>query len=314
MYATNRPAGIEMGRPVEGVPEGTQATMNIHRLIAISGNLDVPGGNVICRPAYGVATYPFSTEEVIRLYGPDLHSKLSQKRIGADKYPLVKNFRAWAQEDSLIEQMETGEPYEIHGLWIQANNPLANQAQDVRRHYEAAKKLDFNVVVDLFMTPTAQLIADVVLPAATLPEKDSVYCIGAPLNTIHKIIDVPECKSDWEIVFTLAKRLNPEAVPWGNVREMLTDRMKASGYSFEQLIEKVWDFAPKGHRCGSRPYRRYEAGLLRPDEKPGFRTPTGKVELYCSSYDEWGYDPLPYFKKLEPRAKKTHPTSSTSSR
>ena len=69
MYADNAPAGIEIGRPVEGVPEGNQAIMNIHRLIAITGNLDVPGGSVICRPAYGVTTYPYSTEEVIQLYG-----------------------------------------------------------------------------------------------------------------------------------------------------------------------------------------------------------------------------------------------------
>jgi anaerobic selenocysteine-containing dehydrogenase len=307
MYVANRPAGIDMGRPVEGAVEGAQASMNIHRLVAITGNLDVPGGSVICRSAYGVSTYPFSTEEVVRLYGAELHKKLSEKRIGADKYPLVKNFRAWAQEDVLIEQMETGDPYEIHGLWMMGNNPFANQAQDVRRHYNAALKLDFNVVVDLFMTPTAQLVGDLVLPAATVAEKDTVYCIGAPLNSIHKLVDVPECKSDWEISFTLAKRLNPQAVPWGSVREMLTDRMKASGYSFEELIDKVWDLAPKGHKCGSRPYRRYEAGTLRGDEKPGFRTPTGKVELYCTSYENWGYDPLPYFKELEPQSEEKTP-------
>jgi len=307
MYAANRPAGIEVGRPVEGAAEGTQATMNIHRLIAISGNLDVPGGNVICRPAYCVSTYPFSTEEVVRLYGPELHARLSQKRVGADKYPLVKNFRAWAQEDVLIEQMETGDPYEIHGLWMQGTNPLANQAQDVKRHYRAALKLDFNVVVDLFMTPTAQLIADLVLPAATIAEKDSIYCIGAPLNSIHKLVDVPDCKSDWEISFALAKRLNPQAVPWGSVREMLTDRMKASGYTFEELIDKVWDLAPKGHKCGSHPYRRYVTGSLRSDAQPGFRTPTGKVELYCTSYEAWGYDPLPYFKELGPQTEERTP-------
>jgi hypothetical protein len=28
---------------------------------------------------------------------------------------------------------------------------------------------------------------------------------------------MPECKSDWEIDFTLAKRFNPQAVPWGDV-------------------------------------------------------------------------------------------------
>jgi len=300
MFAENRPASIEIGRPVEGNPEGNQVIMNIHRLIAITGNLDVPGGNAICRSAYTVTTYPYSTEEVIQLYGADLHWKLSQKRIGADKYPLVKNFRAWAQEDSVIEQMETGKPYPIHGLWIQANNFLANQAQDTRRHYEACKKLDFVAVVEIFMTPTAQLLADIVLPAASFPEKDSLYCIGGPLNIIRKVVEVPECKSDWEINFTLAKRINPAAVPWKDVKEMLTDRMKPSGYTFDQLCDKVWDLAPKGHPCGSTPYRRYESGLLRPDKKPGFRTPTGKVELFCTKYKEWGYDPLPYYKEIEP--------------
>ena len=226
---------------------------------------------MICRSAYGVTTYPYNTEEVIQLYGEDLYSKLSEKRIGADKYPLVKSFRAWAQPDEIIKQLETGKPYPIKGVWTQANNWLANQAGDPRRHYNAIKDLDFNVVVDLFMTPTAQAVADIVLPAASFPEKDSIYCIGGPLNIIEKVIDVADCKSDWEINFTLAKRLNPKAVPWNSVKEMLTARMLPSGYTFESLGEKRWDLAPKDHPCGSRPYRRYEKGQLRKDKKPGFQ-------------------------------------------
>jgi anaerobic selenocysteine-containing dehydrogenase len=307
MIGENSPASIEIGRPVEGCPDGTTVIMAIHQIIAITGNLDIPGGNVICRPAYQVTTYPYSTEEVIQLYGEELHKQLSEKRIGADKYPLVKNFRAWAQEDVLIEQMETGKPYPIHGLWMQANNPMANQAQDVRRHYEAARKLDFNVVVDCFMTPTAQLLADIVLPAGSFPEKDSIYCIGGPLNVIKKVIEVEECKSDWEINFTLAKRFNPARVPWNSVKEMLDDRMKPSGYTHDQLAEKGWDLAPKGHPCGSTPYRRYEKGLLRKDKKPGFRTPTGRVELYCTSFEQWGLDPLPAYKEITPESPITTP-------
>lgn len=302
MYATAKPSAIVIGRPVEGCPEGCTVIMTIYQLIAITGNLDVPGGNVICRPAYGVTTYPYSTEEVIQLYGEDLYRKLSEKRIGADKYPLVKNFRAWAQPDSIIEQIETGKPYPVKGAWIQGNNFLANQAQDVRRHYEAVRKFEFNVVVDLFMTPTAQMMADVILPASSFPEKDSIYCIGGPLNIIRKVTEVPECKSDWEINFTLAKRLNPQAIPWKNVKEMLSDRMKPSGFTFETLSAAAWALAPKDHPSGSRPYRRYEKGLLRRDKRPGFRTPTGKVELYCSTYEKWGYDPLPFYKEPEPES------------
>jgi hypothetical protein len=86
---------------------------------------------------------------------------------------LVKNFRGWALSDIVLEQMETGKPYPIKGMWIQTNNFLACAAGEPRRHYEAIRKLDFNVVVDLFMTPTAQAVADIVLPAGTFPEKDS---------------------------------------------------------------------------------------------------------------------------------------------
>ena len=34
-----------------------------------------------------------------KLYGSDLIKRLNEKRIGADKYPMVKNFRGWAQPD-----------------------------------------------------------------------------------------------------------------------------------------------------------------------------------------------------------------------
>ena len=159
------------------------------------------------------------------------------------------------------------------------------------------RKLEFNVVVDTFMTPTAQAIADIVLPAGTFPEKDSVFTTGVPLNAIRKVITVGECKSDWEINFEMAKRLNPEAVPWKTTRELFTHRLKASGLTFEELCERPGALAPKNHKSGTVPYRRHEKGQLRSDGKPGFRTPTGKIELYCTTYENYGLDPLPFHKE-----------------
>ena len=294
MYAESKPAAIRFGQPLDCNAQAVSSIHALNCLWAITGNLDIPGGNVIARPPYGVTIYPYSTEEVIQLYGKEFVDNLSKKRIGADRYPLVKNFRAWAQPDAVLQQIETGKPYPIKGFWCQSNNFMANTAQDPRRHYEAIRKLEFNVVVDLFMTPTAQAIADIILPAASFPEKDSVFTTGMPINAIQKVIQVEECRSDWEINFEMARRLNPEAVPWKNVRELLTERIKLSGLTFEQLCQKAWELAPKGHPSGTVPYRRYEKGLLRPDKKPGFRTPTGKVELYCTRYKDYGLDPLPY--------------------
>ena len=131
----------------------------------------------------------------------------------------MKNFRAWALSDCIVEQMESGKPYPIKGLWLFTNNFMACTAQDPRRHYEAVRKLDFNVVIDTFMTPTAQAIADLVLPGTTFAEKDSVFTTGVPLNAIHKNIEIAECKSGWEINFEMAKRLRPGRFPgkvWKN--------------------------------------------------------------------------------------------------
>ncbi len=44
-----------------------------------------------------------------------------------------------------------------------------------------------------------------------------------------------------------------------------------------------------------KPYRRHERGLLRKDGKPGFNTPTGKIELSSKAFESWGLDPLPYY-------------------
>ena len=297
MYATAKPAAMRFGQPLDSNREATSTIHALNCLWAITGNIDVPGGNVISRPPYGVTIYPYSTQEVIDLYGAEFVANLTRKRIGADRYPLVKNFRAWALSDQVLEQMETGTPYPIKGLWCQTNNFMANTAQDPRRHYEAVRKLEFNVVVDTFMTPTAQAIADIVLPAGTFPEKDSVFTTGVPLNAIRKVITVGECRSDWEINFEMARRLNPAAVPWANVKELFTHRLKASGLTFEQLAERPWALAPKNHKSGSVPYRRHEKGQLRPDGKPGFRTPSGKIELYCTTYENYGLDPLPYHRE-----------------
>jgi anaerobic selenocysteine-containing dehydrogenase len=297
MYAESKPASIRFGQPLDCNAQATSTIHALNCLWAITGNLDIPGGNVIARPPFGVTIYPYSTQEVVQLYGEEFVANLSKKRIGADRYPLVKNFRAWAQPDTVLEQIETGKPYPIKGFWCQTNNFMANTAQDPWRHYEAIRKLDFNVVVDLFMTPTAQAIADIVLPAATFPEKDSVFTTGIPLNAIQKVIKVDECKSDWEINFEMAKRLSPDSVPWNNVRELLTERINPCGQTFEELCQSPWALAPKEHPSGTVPYHRYEKGLLRPDGKPGFRTPTGKVELYCTRYEEYGLDPLPYYEE-----------------
>lgn len=294
MFANAKQGAIHWGVPIDMCPDGTAVAHAIICLWAITGNIDIPGGQVIAKPSYGVSSYPYSSEEMVQLYGADLVKRMTEKRIGADKYPMVKNFRGWAQPDMMIDQIASGEPYPIKAAWIQTANILGGQAARARHHYDALKKLDFIVVVDLFHNPTTMALADIILPAATFAEKDSIRAWWAPLAVIKKRVQVGECKSDWEINFELAKRFNPEGMKqWDTVEDLFNDRLKTSGMTFKDLTDAGgWKMPPEGP---SKPYRRHERGLLRPDRKPGFNTPSGKVEVYSQTYKSWELDPLPFY-------------------
>jgi anaerobic selenocysteine-containing dehydrogenase len=290
LYARSRPASIHWGVPIDMTPAITPTSQAITALWCLTGNLDTPGGNVISRYAFDAVAYALpGAEGVIRLESKEA----DKKRIGADRYGPLNKFIWRAQTDLALEQIFTGKPYPIRGLWIQTCNPVAGIGLDPRKWVEAIKKLDFVVAVDLFMTPSTQL-ADVVLPAASFLEKDGVRSWWIPLQTINKAISVGECKPDVEINFELAKRFNPN-LRWNNIYELFDEIIKPSGLTFKQLQEKGWAFPPEGHP--SAPYHRFEKGLLRPDKKPGFQTPSGRIELYSSLREEWGLEPLPHYEE-----------------
>jgi anaerobic selenocysteine-containing dehydrogenase len=296
-YATNSPSAIHWGLPIDMCPEGTTVAQAISILWCITGNLDVPGGNVIARPAFGITMYPYDTHQMKDMYGDDIMEKINKKRCGADKYPYLANFRGWAQPDVAVQQMLDCKPYPIKAAWIQTTNMLGGQAADLNKHYKALMNMEFNVVVDSFHNPTTMAVADIILPVATFAEKESFRAWYVPLQIIQPAVQVGECKSDWEINLELARRFNPKVREMYPTFQAFADqRMEKSGYTYKDLQENHggWVFPTEGL---SVPYKRYEKGLLRPDGKPGFRTPTGKIELYSTNHEKFEIDPLPYYQE-----------------
>lgn len=294
-YAENKPAAVQWGLPVDMAPEGVTVAQAVSYLWGITGNIDIPGGNVIAKPAMGITTYPYSTEELVELYGQELVDHLNKKRIGANRYPMVKNFRGWAHPDCTLDQIESGDPYPIKAAWVQTANLLGGQAYDTKRHYEIMKKLDFIVMVDLFHNPTSMALADIFLPAATFAEKNSYRTWWTPLRTIQKAVQVGECRSDWEINLEMARRFKPELPK--TPQELFSARiLPKTGLTFEEVVAKGGKVWPK-EGDASLPYYRYKKGLLRDDGQPGFRTETGKLELYSKTFESWDMDPLPFYKE-----------------
>ena len=286
LIATSKPAAMQWGLAVDMVCEALPAGQAIVGLFQITGNVDVPGGNI----------FPVEMIAYSGGWGGELISEEQKaKRIGLDTYPLLKLGFQVAQTDELLKTMETDKPYKIHGVWLQTNNAIACMGAEPKRVLNALLRTDFNVVVDLFMTPTAMACADVVLPAATYPEKDGLR-LGDGLQrgeVINKVTTVGEAKSDAEINLMIGKRLNPEAWPWDNIEDMLSYMIESTGMTFPEMREKAPLYLPFE-------YKRYEKGLLRADGKPGFNTATGRIELWSTFYDACGLDPMPYFEEPDP--------------
>jgi len=286
-YAASKPAAIQWGVAVDQTSESVPGLHAIIALRSITGNIDVPGGNVIKSNLYDMFN------ETVKWCGT-LEEAQEKKKIGAGQYPLFDYGYPFPPGALLTEQLLRGEPYPLKAAWIQTTNTFVCGAADSRRIYEGFKNLDFVVVTDLFMTPTAMAFADIVLPAATYPERDGIGMAAGGTSYVgatNKAIEpVGECKSDMEINLELGKRLNPEAWPWNDTREMFDAMLKPTGLTFEELRDRgcVYD---------EFTYRKYKKGLLRPDGKPGFNTPTGKIELYSTIFKKCGLDPLPYFEE-----------------
>jgi anaerobic selenocysteine-containing dehydrogenase len=291
LYAKSKPAILHWGLPIDTIQTTVPTAQAINHLWCLTGNLDNPGGNVIARYPNNVVTYPYTSGTGVLSLPPEVHAK----RIGAWKYPALRDFRAWAHPDMMLEQVFSEDPYPVKGMWIQTANPLACTGLDPAKWLAALEKLDFTVCVDLFMTPTA-MMADLVLPAATFLEKDSLKGWWAPLQAIKKVVTVGECKSDIEINMEMARRFNPD-FPWKTPQEMFDTILKNAdaGMTYQELCDKTWVLPEKGH--SSAPYFRYEKGQLREDGKPGFKTPSGKIELYSSWLEKWDLDPLPFYEE-----------------
>ncbi|MDR2531161.1 MAG: molybdopterin-dependent oxidoreductase [Oscillospiraceae bacterium] len=296
-YALNRPSAIHWGMPIDMNPEATTAAQAIAMLWCLTGNFDVPGGNVAARGAFGIAMWPINQAQVLGEYGEEFLKKVNEKRIGAREFPYIANTRLYIQPDLAVEQMLTGDPYPIKGMWIQTSNLLGGNAADLNKHHKALMNVPFNVVVDLFHNPTTMAIADLILPAACFTERNTIRVWHTPAQTVRKLHEpLGEARNDWDINFELALRFNPALrEKYGKVEDFFDAKLKPSGYTFEQLIARGgWVFEEDGV---SVPYRRHERGLLRADGQPGFQTPSGKVEFYSLNHEAWGLDPLPWYRE-----------------
>lgn len=288
LYAAASPASIAWGFAFDQQLTGGQAGHAVMAMVAICGNLDVPGG--VTAGVRSNFLGKWRTDTAINLGADALET-----RLGAKEFPTFNDNNFSAQPDIVLECLERDAPVKFRMAVFQSSNMLAPSCNvQPQRWHEALKKLEFVVVTDLFMNPTAMALGDVFLPVATFAEQNAVvtpyYGSNMPyVGAINKAIDVGETKDDITINILIGKRLNPEAWPWDSSEEFFEDQCQDGfGFSFEQLQNDVVYFPPYT-------YRKHEKGVSRADGRLGFNSPTSKIELKSTLYKIFGQDQLPFF-------------------
>ncbi len=275
LFAASKPSVIEWGCAIEHTPNSIQTARAIACLPALTGTIDVPGGWVF--GPHILDPFPFLAD--------NLSEEVKAKRLGSDEFRVLgqANVMPSAHIPAVFKAMRTGDPYQVRAFMIFGNNPLATYANS-KLVKESLEKVEFFSVMDLFMTPSAEM-ADLVLPAASWLEVDALtafpYFAETTALAQQKIVQVGECKQD-EVVFAeLARRMNLD-VGGEEIESIYDARLKRTGKSFRELTRDGFAFSPIT-------YNKHEKN------NAGFKTETGKIELYSLALEKLGYDPLPTY-------------------
>jgi cysteine desulfurase NifS len=269
---------------------GIQAIRAVLTLFALAGQLDVPGGT-------GLSTLGnhFPINRSCNQPNPDL-----DRAVAREKFPIYSNYRGESHASGLVDSVLNGDPYRIRALLIHGASILTSWPQTAVWR-ETLSKLDFLVCIDRQLTADAAY-ADIVLPATTMFEIDS-YMVYGPIFRLRKrlIEPVGEARNDYLIMAELAERLGYGHLYPQTEDELIRFALQGSGYTPEDVeAAGGWVKLP----TPMMEYKKWEKGGLREDGKPGFDTPTGKFEIFSTTLEDYGYEPLPkYTEPIEgPRA------------
>jgi formate dehydrogenase alpha subunit len=122
-----------------------------------------------------------------------------------------------------LEIMDAVHDGQIKALYVMGENPVITDPNQ-NHTIEALKNIDFLVVQDIFDTETAYY-ADVILPAASLYEKDgTVVNSDRRVLRLRKAIEASaEVRQDWEIILQIVEKMGYDIGKYNNPQEIFDE-------------------------------------------------------------------------------------------
>jgi anaerobic selenocysteine-containing dehydrogenase len=288
MYATTAPAAIlPSACAVVHHTNGVQNYRAVFSLAGLTGNFDVPGGNLTTPPGVLEMFGGFVTRE--RDFGQPKKWEEMAPRVGAERFPVWMELVDQAQAMDLPRQINTGQPYPIRGLiGFGMNYRMWPDSEGLLKSLE---KLDLFVNIDPFLTDSCRH-ADIVLPCCTSVERSELrnYRQNYVLFTTPAIKPLYESRSDVDIICALAEKLGvADPLLKGGLETSVDWMLEPSGLKSAELkLHTAGMKVPKPVMPESRKYL-----------KGGFKTPSGKLEFkstVLARYDREGYEALPVYR------------------
>jgi len=305
VYGQNPPTMAVNGMGLEQQSNTIAGLQAKFSLSALTGSIDVEGGEYMGGPPRCVMDAEMELSE-------KLSPEQKRKTLGNDRFRLLgwpgrdailphvmkvwgrpysaANYTARGHSPTLIRAILTGKPYPVKAVLSVGSNFLLNEP-NAKLIYKALKSVELHVAMDPWLTPTAEL-ADYVLPIALWLERPLFVTWWGTDNSIlageralpSAIPGEYDHRTEYDIFSELGRRLGQEEYwPWKTNEEVWDYMLKPLGLTLKEFIDKGgYEFPPKE-------FKKYE--------KIGFGTPTGKVELYSTIFEQLGYDPLPYYQE-----------------
>ncbi len=258
---------------------GLQIGRALTCLVAITGNLEIPGG----MPKWEAPTGDYQH------FGPHHDVCMNLPKEQADKQlPRATRFPLWnfmpltIPCETVWPAMLEGNPYWVKSCGLMASNAMCAYGNS-KMVKAALSNLDFLFCTDFFHNPTT-LLADVILPPAHWTERDDIEdsIMQNHVFVCPKAVEPPgECRNEKEVLSDLAQRMGFEDY-WETVEASLDYRLKPIGLTYQKLKEMGWYSIPVR-------YKTYE--------KEGFLTGSKKVELFSELCESMGYSGLPEFEE-----------------
>ncbi len=297
-FATTKPAAIVCGIAPGRTAFGEQYHRAAITLSAITGNIGIHGGSSAGMvEAFTFGAYPFVMIPRVGRGLADV-ANLVDNAAPSRKYALTSygenalstkiHFAKVA--DAILEGKNGGYPSDYKLLYI-VDASYPNQHANINKAVKALNKLEFIVVHEQFMTPSAKF-ADIVLPSSSLYEKNDVTSgnVTPPFfGYMHKVVEpLGESKSHLEITTELADRLSLSGFNDKTEDEWLRECVRSSD------IPDYNAFKEKGYYKIElpEPYVAFKEQIEDPANHP-FPTPSGKIEIYSQQLADMKQTKLP---------------------